>query len=148
MEWAYRGDNYCAGSVHFAKKNEARGRAVQSKNPRERLVCRFSKVTPYALNSQTRNAEHNKAIMTNPEIITKYFHDLGEIIRNLGLEPKPSCIWIFDETGKSFEHQPVRIIAEKGSKTVVGRTSSCRTNITGMACVNAAGSKMSHLANC
>lgn len=45
----------------LCKKNEARGRAVQSKDPRERLVCRFSKVTPYALNSQTRNAEHNKA---------------------------------------------------------------------------------------
>lgn len=42
-------------------------------------------------------------------------------------------------------HQPVRIIAEKGSNTVVGRTSSCRTNITVMACVNAAGSKMSPL---
>lgn len=59
-------------------KNEARGRAVQSKNPRERLVCRFYEETPYALNSQTRNAEHNKARMTIPEIITKYFHDLGE----------------------------------------------------------------------
>lgn len=102
-------------------------------------------MTPYALNSQTRNAEHNKARMTNPVIITKYFHDLGEIIRNLGLESKPSCIWNFDETGKSFEHQPVRIIAEKGFNTVVGRTSSCRTNITVMACVNAAGSKMSPL---
>lgn len=39
----------------------------------------------------------------------------------------------------------MRVIAEKGSKTVVGRTSSCRTNITVMACVNAAGSKMSSL---
>lgn len=66
-------------------------------------------------------------------------------IRNLGLESKPSCIWNFDETGKSFEHQHVRIIAERGSKTVVRRTLSCRTNITVMACVNAAGSKMSPL---
>lgn len=29
-----------------------------------------------------------RARMTNPEKITKYFHDLGEIIRNLGLESK------------------------------------------------------------
>lgn len=86
-----------------------------------------------------------RARMTISETITKYFHDLGEIIRNLGLESKPSCIWNCDETEKSFGHQPLRIIDEKGSKTVVGRTSSCRTNITVMACVNAAGSKMSPL---
>lgn len=50
-----------------------------------------------------------------------------------------------DETGKQFEHDPVRVIAEKGSKSVVGRTSPGRTNITVMACVNAAAEKMSPL---
>ncbi|XP_062595646.1 uncharacterized protein LOC134257003 [Saccostrea cucullata] len=86
-----------------------------------------------------------RARMTNPAIVSKYFDDLGQILKNLGLLSKPACIWNCDETGKSFEHTPVKVIAEKGSKAVVGRTSSCRTNITVMACVNAAGGKMSPL---
>ena len=44
--------------------------------------------------------------------------------------------------GKIFEHQPVKVIAAKEEKSVVGRTSASSSNITIMACVNAAGQTM------
>ena len=59
-----------------------------------------------------------------------------------GLQQKPENIWNCNETGKSFEHNPVRVVAEVGCKIVVGRTSADRTNTTIMACVNATGDKM------
>ena len=50
-----------------------------------------------------------------------------------------------DETGKSFEHDPVKVIAEKGARNVRGRTSAMSTHLTIVACVNAAGERMSPL---
>ena len=58
------------------------------------------------------------------------------------MKEKPDQIWNCDETGKNFEHQPVKIIATKGEKSVVGRTSASSSNITIMARVNAAGRTM------
>jgi hypothetical protein len=42
-------------------------------------------------------------------------------------------MWNCDETGKNFEHQPVKVIAANGEKSVVGRTSASSSNITIMA---------------
>jgi hypothetical protein len=53
-----------------------------------------------------------------------------------------AAIWNCDETGKQFEHEPVKVIAPKGARKVVGRTSSVRTNVRIMACVNAVGISM------
>ncbi|VDI62467.1 Hypothetical predicted protein [Mytilus galloprovincialis] len=54
-------------------------------------------------------------------------------------------IWNMDETGKSFEHDPVKVLAEKGTRNVPGRTSAMSTHVTIVACVNAEGQKMSPL---
>jgi hypothetical protein len=56
-----------------------------------------------------------------------------QVLDRLGLVDKPQFIWNCDECGKQFEHTPVRVVAEKGARNVVGRTSSNRTNITIMA---------------
>jgi hypothetical protein len=50
-----------------------------------------------------------------------------------------------DETGKSFEHDPVKVIAEKGARNVPRRTSAMSTHVTIVASVNAAGERMSPL---
>lgn len=69
-------------------------------------------------------------------------NDLGQNISELKLEHKPNQIWNCDETGKQFQHNSVKVIAQKGAKNVVSRVSENRTNITIMACVNGAGEKM------
>ena len=55
---------------------------------------------------------------------------------------RPARIWNCDETGKQLEHTPARVVALKGTRNVVGRTSNDRSHITIMACVNAAGERM------
>lgn len=55
----------------------------------------------------------------------------------------PTSIWNMDETGINMEHQPTRVVARQGSKSVPGRVSNSRENITFLPCVNAAGEKMS-----
>lgn len=84
-----------------------------------------------------------RASMLNPVVVQKYMDDLGNILQELDLVNQPAQIWNCDETGRNFEHTPVRVIAEKGARNVVGRTSNNRTNITIMACVNAEGKSMS-----
>ena len=59
--------------------------------------------------------------MLNPVAVTNYFND---ILDKLDLKEKPNQIWNCDETGKNFEHQPVKVIAAKDEKSVVGRTSA------------------------
>ncbi|XP_062582083.1 uncharacterized protein LOC134243872 [Saccostrea cucullata] len=69
-------------------------------------------------------------------------NDFGNIISNLNLNNKPHNIWNCDETGKQFQHTPVKMISAKGARNVVGRVSQNRTNITIMDCVHGAGGKM------
>ncbi|XP_045210605.2 jerky protein homolog-like [Mercenaria mercenaria] len=83
-----------------------------------------------------------RARMMNREVINSYFNDLGTIVEGLNLEGNPRVIWNCDEMGKNFEHDPVRVVAEKGEKNCLSRTSSKSTNITVMTCVNASGRRM------
>jgi hypothetical protein len=80
--------------------------------------------------------------MLNPVVATNYFNDLDPLLDKLDLKEKPDQIWNCDETGKNFEHQPVKVIAAKEEKSIIGRTSASSSNITIMACVNAAGRTM------
>lgn len=82
-----------------------------------------------------------RARMMNRQVVGKYFDTLGNILSSLGLHDHPQYVWNCDETSKNFEHQPVRVIARRGAN-VVGKTSSKSSNITIMACVNAAGCAM------
>ncbi|MES9881787.1 MAG: helix-turn-helix domain-containing protein [Sedimenticola sp.] len=83
-----------------------------------------------------------RARMMNREVLNKYFDDLGRVVEELNIKDKPKNIWNCDEMGKSFEHDPVRIVTEKGERNCLARTSSRSTNITVMACVNAVGRRM------
>ncbi|VDH90293.1 Hypothetical predicted protein [Mytilus galloprovincialis] len=83
--------------------------------------------------------------MMNRQKVEAYFQDLGLILTQKNLLEKPKMIWNMDECGKSFEHNPVKVVAEKGAKNVPGRTSAISTHVTIVACVNAMGDKMSPL---
>lgn len=80
--------------------------------------------------------------MMNREVVGRYFDDLEKIITDLNLGAHGDRIWNCDETGLNFEHVPVRVVAEKGQRSVVGKTSNKSSNLTIMACVNGAGDKM------
>lgn len=80
-----------------------------------------------------------RAKMLNPTVVENYFRDLEKIVTDLNLKNNPEFIWNCDETGKQLEHNPINVVARKGSRSVVGRTSTDRSNISIMACVNAAG---------
>jgi len=73
-----------------------------------------------------------RARMMNPEVVGKYYTYLATIVEGLGLSNKPQCLWNCDEMGKSFEHDPVKVVCEKGMPCVA-RTSSRSNNITVMA---------------
>ena len=83
-----------------------------------------------------------RARMLNRVKVEQHFDDLEKLIDELNLREKPECIWNADESGKQFQHTPVKVVAKKGSRGVVGRTSDDRSNITLMACGNAAGNFM------
>lgn len=78
----------------------------------------------------------------NREVVSRYFDTLSDTMSKLNLLDKPDLIWNCDETSKNFEHDPIKIVASKGVRNVCGRTSNKSTNITIMACVNAAGTAM------
>ncbi|KAK3108154.1 hypothetical protein FSP39_002119 [Pinctada imbricata] len=85
----------------------------------------------------------SRASMMNPVIVEGHFDALEKELSSMNLTDKPELIWNCDETGKCFEHSPGKVIAEKGSRNVVGKVTNNRSHITIMACVNAAGRKMS-----
>jgi hypothetical protein len=84
----------------------------------------------------------SRARMMNPVVVNNYFVDLESIFDDLKLSEKPHCVWNCDETGRNFEHSPVRVIADKKERNVVGKTSNSRSNVTIMACVNVVGVAM------
>ena len=80
--------------------------------------------------------------MVNPVVLQRCFTDLNEILGELDISNKPSVIWNCDETRKPFEHDLVKILAPKDARSLVGRTTANRTNLTTMACVSAEGNVM------
>jgi hypothetical protein len=84
-----------------------------------------------------------RARMFNPEVLGKYFDTLESVVAAINLLDKSQYIWNCDKSGFYMEHNPVKIYAEKGEKSVASRTSNKSSNITLMACVNGAGDRMS-----
>ena len=81
----------------------------------------------------------NRARALNGPITSSYYEYLGSLLDELNLKDKPDSIWNMDETSLRFEHDPVKVISEKRVRNVVGKTSENRTNMTILACGNAAG---------
>ncbi|CAG2219868.1 unnamed protein product [Mytilus edulis] len=81
----------------------------------------------------------------NRQKVEEYFQALEKILTEKDIAKKPKMIWNMDETGTSFDHDPVKVLAEKGTRNVPGRTSAMSTHETIVACVNAEGQKMSPL---
>ncbi|XP_076434920.1 uncharacterized protein LOC143274850 [Babylonia areolata] len=79
--------------------------------------------------------------MMNRVVVENYFRDYGDLVNKLGIAKNPERIWNADESGITFQHDPVKVVAGAGSKVSAG-TSQNRDNITIMATINAAGQAM------
>ena len=80
--------------------------------------------------------------MSNRAAIEQYFAVMKECMEKEGLLDKPAQIYNFDEVGMPLDHRSPRVVVKKGQKKVRYRSSGNKSQITAVACVNAAGSAM------
>ena len=80
-----------------------------------------------------------RAKATDPEVITNYFNMLEQVLEEYELFDKPIHIFNVDETGMPLDHRPPKVVCRSGMKNPSAITSGNKTQITVVACVNAAG---------
>lgn len=76
---------------------------------------------------------------SNPESLNKYFDLLERTILENDLAAKPCQIFNCDETGMPLDPKPPKVIVHRGTKHPRAITSGDKTQITVLACCNAAG---------
>ncbi len=77
--------------------------------------------------------------MTSSEVYNSYFTLLEDTLREYDLIDEPAQLYNCDESGMPLEHKMPKIVTLKGSKKVRQINSNNRTQITVIACFNAAG---------
>ena len=100
---------------------------------------RFRKRHPTLSLRQGESLAYKRAIATNRDVINKYFDLLEETISKNNLRDRPSCIFNCDESGMPLDFRPGKRIAKKGAKHVLVYGTGIKTQITILACANAAG---------
>ena len=93
-------------------------------------------------NLTLRHAEplaYARAVANNHEVINRYFDLLEKTLRENNLIDRPAQIFNCDETGMPLMHKPPKVIAGVGQKHPYTITGSDRSQITILACANAAG---------
>ena len=81
-----------------------------------------------------------KSVTSNPFVIYGYYEQLEEVVKQLGIEDRPECIYNLDETGFPNDPTKVKSIGTKGAKTVRLTHGANRGNITVLATCCADGS--------
>ena len=79
-----------------------------------------------------------RAISSDPDVISTYFDLLEQAIEDYGLERKLGNIFM-DETGMPVDPKPLKTIQCKGEKKPVATGSGLKTQITVVGCVSAGG---------
>ena len=80
-----------------------------------------------------------RAVSSSPEIINHYFDLLENTIADNSLLGKPSQIFNMDETGMPLDPNPPFVVAPVGTKHVSCMRTGDKSQITVIACCNAAG---------
>ena len=99
---------------------------------------RFRNRHPTLSLRQGKSLAYKRAMATNREIIDKYFDLLEETISINDLSDRPSCIFNCDESGMPLDFRPGKRIVKKGIKHVLVYGTGVKTQITILACANAA----------
>ena len=74
-----------------------------------------------------------KSVTSDPFVIYGYYETLEEVVKQLGIEDRPECIYNLDETGFPTDPTKVKSIGTKGAKTVRLTHGANRENITVLA---------------
>ena len=74
-----------------------------------------------------------KSVTPDPSVIYGFFELLEAEVKRLGLENRPECIWICDETGFPMDPSKFKTIGEKGKKAIRVTCGANRENITVLA---------------
>lgn len=82
-----------------------------------------------------------RARSASAEVVTKYFRELGGVLRANNLMDAPERIYNIDETGISTEHTPPRVVCDKNLKPQAV-TSARSSNVTIIAGANAIGNNI------
>ena len=80
-----------------------------------------------------------RAMASNRAVLDHYFDLLEETLVENNLKDSPCQIYNMDESGMPLAPKPLKTIHEKGTKNAFAMTSSMKTQITIVACVNAVG---------
>lgn len=76
---------------------------------------------------------------TDRQSINEYFDLLEDTLTKNGITDKPANIFDCDETGMQLDHRAPRVVVPLTQKHPYTVTSGCKTQITVLACVSAAG---------
>jgi hypothetical protein len=76
---------------------------------------------------------------TDRQSINEYFDLLEDTLTKNGIADKPANIFNCDETGMQLDHRAPRVVVPLTQKHPYTVTSGCKTQITVLACISAAG---------
>ena len=80
-----------------------------------------------------------RAVSSDPAVMSRYFDLLEQTIEDNGLGGKPCNIFNMDETGMPLDPKPLKTIHIKGERNPVAPASGLKTQITVVGCVSAGG---------
>ena len=82
-----------------------------------------------------------RAKATSETTLSRYFEELSAVFTKYDFAEHPEYIWNIDETGLMMEHNPRRVMCEKGS-TPQAITSNRGKTVTIIACGSASGNRL------
>lgn len=80
-----------------------------------------------------------RAAATDPEILSRYFDTLEVTLKTNEILDDPRCIYNCDETGLPLNPSALRVVQEVGTKNPNVVTGGDKSQVTVLACTNAAG---------
>uniref|UniRef100_A0A2C9LK08 HTH CENPB-type domain-containing protein n=1 Tax=Biomphalaria glabrata TaxID=6526 RepID=A0A2C9LK08_BIOGL len=110
------------------------------KTPTKQWLYAFYKRHPELVLRTPLSLGKERAVIL-PTNVHKWFLELQDCINRIdpSLLNDPARIFNADESGFTFDPKSRRVIACKGSKHVYTVTSGCKTQVTVLACISAAG---------
>ena len=99
----------------------------------------FVKRHPYLTLRTAAPLSRQRAISSDPAVMSKYFDLLKQTIEDNGLGGKPCNIFNMDKTGMPLDPKPLKTIHHKGERNPVAPASGLKTQITVLGCVSAGG---------
>ena len=86
----------------------------------------FVKRHPYLTLRTAAPLSRQRAISSDPAVMSRYFHLLEQTIEDNGLGGKPCNIFNMDETGMPLDFKPLKTIHHKGERNPVAPASDLK----------------------